>query len=97
VATVDGFLGKWLQLIDKNTYKIKNSLGLPENFTIELDVLVLDEGNKLVSLDFGFDYKKGANEDYFLADRNPVNIEASYRFDAFNFVSKELDSRKKVQ
>lgn len=94
IATVDGFSGKWLQLIDKNTYKIKNSMGLPENFTIELDVMVLDEGNKEVALDFGFDYKKGANEHYFLGYRNPVNIEASYRFNTFNFTSNELDERK---
>lgn len=94
VAIVDGFYGKWLQLVDKNTYKIKNSMGLPENFTIELDVLVLDDGEKEVALDFGFDYKKGANEHYYLGQRNPVNIEASYRFNAFNFTSNELDAKK---
>jgi len=94
VALVEGFDGKWLQLVDQNTYKIKNNNGLPSNFTIEVDVLVLDEGDKEVALDFGFDYKKGANEHYYLAQRNPVNIEASYRFNAFNFTSNELDVKK---
>ena len=94
VANVNGFAGKWLQLIDQNTYKIKNSNGLPKNFTVELDVLVLDDGKKNVALDFGFDYKKGSNEHYYLADRNAINVEASYRFDVFNFTSNELSSKK---
>lgn len=94
IVNVDGFTGKWLQLVDQNTYKLKNSTGLPQNFTIEVDVLVIDEGEKKVALDFGFDYKKGASEHYYLGQRNPINVEASYRFNAFNFTSNELDAKK---
>ncbi|HEY4539726.1 MAG TPA: hypothetical protein VIG94_06925 [Faecalibacter sp.] len=94
VTEINGFAGRWLKLFDQNTYKIKNSNGLPSNFTIELDVVVLDDGQKKIALDFGFDYKKAANEHYYLADRNPLNIEASYQFDSFNFTSNELSSKK---
>lgn len=95
VETVPGAEGKWLKLFDENTYKIKELVHIPENFTLEFDILTRAESNNGISLDFGFDYKKGVGRHYFLADGNPINIEASYHFNSFEFTSKEVYPKKK--
>lgn len=97
VTTVDGMPGKWLQLFDKNTYKIKELYRLPKDFTIEFDVLTFCGTEPKIDLNFGFDHQSGVTEHYFLADRNPVNIRASYRFNRFEITSNEWNPRKKSE
>ncbi|MCA4809659.1 hypothetical protein IF128_07885 [Empedobacter stercoris] len=95
VENVSGYPGKWLRLYDDNTYKIKELVHIPENFTLEFDVVVLSDTSKEINLDFGFDYVKGVTQHYYIGSRNPINIRASYRFDNFEFTSKELDGTKR--
>lgn len=97
VEEVSGIEGKWLKLYDANTYKIKDLVRIPENFTIEFDLLTLSETKNEFAVDFGFDYQKGVGSHYYLADRNPINIEASYRFNWFEITSKEVDPSKKSE
>src|SRR5690606_11504868 len=97
VTTVDGMPGKWLQLFDKNTYKIKELYRLPKDFTIEFDVLTFCGTEPKIDLNCGFDHQSGVTEHYFLADRNPVNIRASYRFNRFEITSNEWNPRKKSE
>lgn len=94
VQQVDGFEGKWLKLFDANTYKIKELVRIPENFTIEFDLLTLSSTKSNFAIDFGFDYQQGVGKHYYLADQNPVNVEASYRFNRFNFNSNEYSPKK---
>lgn len=93
-ATPPGFEGRWLRLYHDNTYKIKELVRIPENFTLEFDLLTLADSKGKLAIDFGFDHQKGISKHYYLAERNPVNIEASYRFDEFEFTSNELGPRK---
>jgi OOP family OmpA-OmpF porin len=86
--------GKWLELFDGNTYKIKDLVRIPENFTIEFDVLALSDDKHQFRLDFGFDYQKGVGNHYYLAKHNPLNINASYWFNRFEFHSKEVTPNK---
>lgn len=86
--------GNWFRLNDANTYKIKDLVRIPENFTIEFDVVALSEGKNRFSLDFGFDYQKGVGNHYYLGKRNPVNIQASYWFNRFEFSSNEIQPNK---
>ncbi|MFZ4262037.1 hypothetical protein ACFRAE_08340 [Sphingobacterium sp. HJSM2_6] len=97
VKEVEGFDGKWLQMFHFNTYKIKDLFRIPENFTLEFDVLALAESNDKIQLNFGFDYNKGVGEHYFLANQNPVNVNASYRFNRFEFNSAEVEPKKKSE
>lgn len=94
VETVDGFEGKWLRLYDANTYKIKDLYKIPEDFTIEFDLLTLSETKHNFNVNFGFDYIKGVGQHYYLAQQNPINIQASYWFNKFEFNSKELEPEK---
>lgn len=89
--------GNWFRLYDGNTYKIKDLVRIPENFTIEFDVIALAEGKNRFSLDFGFDYQKGIGNHYYLAYQNPVNIHASYWFNKFQINSKEVDPKKQSE
>lgn len=89
--------GNWLQLFDGNTYKIKDLVRIPENFTIEFDVLALSDDKHKFRLDFGFDYQKGVGKHYYLANQNPLNINASYWFNRFEFNSKEITPNKKSE
>lgn len=91
VAIADG---NWFRLYDANTYKIKDLVRIPENYTVEFDVIALAEGKNRFSLDFGFDYQKGVGNHYYLAYQNPVNIQASYWFNKFQINSKEVDPKK---
>lgn len=97
IATVDGFDGKWLKLYDKNTYKIKDLVRIPENFTLEFDVLTIADNKDGMRINFGFDHQKGVGKYNPLAYRNPINIEASFRFDLFKFTSNEVDPAKKSE
>lgn len=94
VNTVEGIEGQWLQLFDGNTYKIKELIRIPEDFTLEFDVLSFSEHKHEFALDFGFDYEKGVGKHYYVAEENPVNIRASYRFNYFQFNSKETSPKK---
>lgn len=93
VETMDG--KKWLKLFDENTYKIKDLVIIPENFTLEFDILTRAESNSGIRLEFGFDHKKGVGRHYHLADRNPINVDASYHFNGFTFTSREVYPSKK--
>lgn len=94
IVEISSYPGKWLQLFNANTYKIKDLIKLPENFTIEFDVLTFSESKHEFRLDFGFDYEKGVGNHYFLANQNPVNITASYWFNRFEFDSREVSPKK---
>lgn len=94
VSEVSIAAGKWFQLFDGNTYKIKDLVRIPENFTIEFDVLALSDQKHEFRLDFGFDYQKGVGKHYYLAQHNPLNINASYWFNRFEFNSKEVTPNK---
>lgn len=93
-ASVAGFDGRWLRMYSENTYKIKDLVRIPENFTLEFDLLTLADSKDDISIEFGFDHQKGISRHYYLADQNPINIEASYQFDRFAFTSNELSQRK---
>ncbi|MGV3762830.1 hypothetical protein [Parapedobacter sp.] len=97
VATIDGFDGQWLRLYNENTYKIKELVRIPENFTLEFDLLTLADSKDGITIDFGFDHQKGVGKYYYLAYRNPVNVEAAFRFDQFTFTSNEVDPAKKSE
>src|SRR5690606_16424326 len=97
IATVGGFDGQWLKLYDKNTYKIKDLVRIPENFTLEFDVLTIADNKDGMRINFGFDHQKGVGKYNPLAYRNPINIEASFRFDLFKFTSNEVDPTKKSE
>jgi len=97
IATVDGFDGQWLRLYSENTYKIKELVRIPENFTLEFDLLTLADNKDGMTIDFGFDHQKGVGKYYYLAYRNPINIEAAFRFDQFTFTSNEVDPAKKSE
>lgn len=94
IANVPGFEGKWLKMENKNTYKIKDLVRIPENFTLEFDLLALADNTDDISIEFGFDHQKGVSKHYYLGDRNPINIDASYQFNKFDFTSNELSQRK---
>ncbi len=93
-ASVPGFDGHWLRMYNENTYKIKDLVRIPENFTLKFDLLTLADSKDDISIEFGFDHQKGISKHYYLADQNPINIEASYQFDWFEFTSNELSQRK---
>ncbi len=94
VEAVRGRTGNWLKLYDDNTYKIKELLQLPERFTLEFDLLTFAETKNDFEVSFGFDHQKGVSGHYFLPARNPINVNASYRFNRFEFSSKEAHPNK---
>lgn len=61
VATISQFPGKWLFLNEFTSYKLKNDTPLPDNFTVEFDVVTLsrDKASDLMSLAFGFAHDNG--------------------------------------
>ncbi|RAV29442.1 hypothetical protein DN748_08025 [Sinomicrobium soli] len=96
VETLPGVPGKWLRVYPENTYKIKDLMPMPENFTLEFDMLTRADNYKdLGTPAFGFDYNKGVSKHYYLADQNPVNADLSYQFGKLNFTSKEVGSNRK--
>ena len=97
VQEVEGFPGKWLKLFDANTYKIKELVRIPESYTIEFDLLTFSSTENDFTIDFGFDYQKGVGKHYYLADQNPVNVEASYQFNKFTFDSNEVSPEKQSE
>lgn len=56
VGTTEAFPGNWLFLNEFTSYKLKSDTPLPENFTIEFDIVTLskDEAKDLNSFSFGF-------------------------------------------
>lgn len=55
VVTVDGLMGRWLELRDGSTYKLHPRLDLPTRFTVEFDfVPVAEQINDLSGFHFGF-------------------------------------------
>ena len=97
VSKVPGYEGNWLKLYNENTYKIKELVRIPENFTIEFDLLTLSDNKEGITLNFGFDHQKGVGKHYYLAHRNPINVEASYRFDQISFTSNEVSPKKQSE
>jgi len=97
VESVSGVPGQWLKLYPKNTYKIKQLITIPENFSLSFDVLTRAETELNFDLDFGFDYQKGVGDHYFLANRNPINTKASFRFNNFLFTSTESSPHKRSE
>lgn len=97
VSTVSFAKGQWLELFNRNTYKIKDLVRIPENFTLEFDLLTTSDGKHEFEVDFGFDYEKGVSKHNYLAYQNPVNIQASYQFNYFDITSKEVQPDKKSE
>lgn len=97
IAKVDGFDGQWLKLYDKNTYKIKDLVRIPQNFTLEFDVVTIADNKDGLRINFGFDHEKGVGKYNPLAYRNPINIEADFRFNLFKFTSNEAYPAKKSE
>lgn len=56
IGTSELYPGNWLFLNAFTTYKLKNNTPLPDNFTIEFDIVTLsrDQARDLNSLSFGF-------------------------------------------
>lgn len=56
IGTTDQFPGKWLFLKEFTSYKLKSNTPLPENFTVEFDIVTQskDQARDLNSLSFGF-------------------------------------------
>ncbi|SEA45263.1 hypothetical protein SAMN05192529_11963 [Arachidicoccus rhizosphaerae] len=56
IGTVSTFPGKWLFLKEFTSYKLKNDQPLPEDFTVEFDIITLSKGEArdLNSISFGF-------------------------------------------
>jgi hypothetical protein len=94
VETVSGMPGSWLKLYDDNTYKIKELVHIPDRFTVEFDLLTYAETKNDFAVSFGFDYQKGVGAHYFLPYKNPINVNASYRFNRFEFSSNEAQPNK---
>lgn len=97
ISTVEGFDGHWLKLSDRNTYKIKELVRIPENFTLEFEVLAIAEHKDGLRINFGFDHQKGVGKYNPLAYRNPINIETAFRFDRLKFTSNEVHPSKKSE
>ncbi|UGU17814.1 hypothetical protein LS482_08020 [Sinomicrobium kalidii] len=96
VETLPGVPGKWLRVYPENTYKIKDLMPMPENFTLEFDMLTRAENYKdLGTPAFGFDYNKGIKGHYYLTNQKPINADFSYQFGNLNFTSKEVGSGRK--
>lgn len=97
IAVAEGFDGQWLKLYHKNTYKIKELVRIPENFTLEFDLLTLADNKDGIRINFGFEHQKGVSKYNPLANQNPINFEASYRFDEFRITSKEVHPDKRSE
>lgn len=70
MVTFPGVKGKWLLFAEQSTYKLDSLLAMPDNFTIEFDLLTRsDQAGDLGDFRFGF------------AHDNSVE---SYIFDAYN-------------
>lgn len=55
VATFSGAEGKWLSLTEFTTYKLDTLLAMPENFSLEFDILTrADQAKDLNNFSFGF-------------------------------------------
>lgn len=56
IGTTDQFAGKWLFLKEFTSYKLKSDTPLPQNFTVEFDIVTLskDKARDLNSISFGF-------------------------------------------
>lgn len=61
IETTTQFPGKWLFLNEFTSYKLKSDTPLPDNFTIEFDIVTLsrDKARDLNSLSFGFAHDNG--------------------------------------
>lgn len=55
VVQLDAYPGKWLMMEENSTYKLDTLITLPENFTIEFDLITSsDKAEDLRSMNFGF-------------------------------------------
>lgn len=55
IVELDTYPGKWLMMEENSTYKLDTLITLPENFTIEFDLITSsDKAEDLRSMNFGF-------------------------------------------
>jgi len=55
IVELDTYQGKWLMMEENSTYKLDTLIKLPENFTIEFDLITSsDKAADLRSMNFGF-------------------------------------------
>lgn len=55
IVELDAYPGKWLMMEENSTYKLDTLIKLPENFTIEFDLITSsDKAEDLRSMNFGF-------------------------------------------
>lgn len=63
VVTFPGVQGKWLLMNEFTTYKIDSLLSMPEDFSIEFDIITRSlEVNDLLSFSFGFSHNNSISE-----------------------------------
>ncbi|MBW2961141.1 hypothetical protein [Mesonia aestuariivivens] len=55
VVKISRFSGKWLNMSERTSYKLKRTIDYPDRFTVEFDLIIAaDKVNDLSSLFFGF-------------------------------------------
>ena len=55
IVELDAYQGKWLMMGENSTFKLDTLINLPENFTIEFDLITSsDKAEDLGSMNFGF-------------------------------------------
>ncbi|WBL24535.1 hypothetical protein [Zunongwangia sp. HGR-M22] len=55
IVKISRFPGKWLNMSERTSYKLKQNIAYPDRFTVEFDLIIAaDKVNDLSSLFFGF-------------------------------------------
>ncbi|WP_417360766.1 hypothetical protein [Galbibacter sp.] len=55
IVELDNYQGKWLMMAENSTYKLDTLINLPENFTIEFELITSsDKAEDLSTMNFGF-------------------------------------------
>ncbi len=90
VVEVPGIPGKWFLLKERATYKLDTLLSMPENFTLEFDILAAaNEADDLSSLYFGF-ARNNSVSDYFMRTGVAGAVLYYMNDDEYKTASKDL-------
>lgn len=90
VATVSGVPGRWFMLNSDATFKLDSMLSMPDNFTVEFDVLALcDKLDDLSPLMFGFDSDNSVSS-YVSSGSAKVSL-LYFNDDEYTAFSKDLN------
>lgn len=86
VVSISGVPGKWLLLAPYTTYRMDSLLNLPENFTVEFDLVTRSvEAKDIGSMNFGFG-RDNSNRSYIMDAYNDNAITSSQ----FHFHNREV-------